>query len=312
MTELTPTDTPAGPPEAGPPPWINPTIQQQIGWRDGDIVISVPAKSGTTWTMNIVHQLRSGGDADFADVYLEVPWLEFVPRPEADLAELAAAFDAMGHERRRAFKTHSAPGDLPYIAPGTGPDVRYVVVVRNPDEALASLRPFIDAHSDEWFALWGAPKEAIIGPDMATFFAEMGGHMVLGNFAFVAAWWPLRHEPNVLLVHYADLKADPDGSIRRIADFLGFEVADADWSTILEYTSFAWMKAHEDKFELRHLSDPPILDPGAMIRKGQVGASREDGVTPEMSAVIAELGREVLPDADAYRWTYEGGPVPGS
>ena len=28
-------------------------------WREGDIVVSVPGKSGTTWTMNIVHQLRT-------------------------------------------------------------------------------------------------------------------------------------------------------------------------------------------------------------------------------------------------------------
>jgi len=49
--------------------------------RDGDVVISVPVKSGTLWTMNIVHQLRSGGDRDFDDVYRDVPWLEIVPAP---------------------------------------------------------------------------------------------------------------------------------------------------------------------------------------------------------------------------------------
>ena len=69
-------------PPGGPPPWINETIQQQIGWRNGDVVIAVPPKSGTTWTMNIVHQLRSGGDATFADIYSEVPWIEFVSAPD--------------------------------------------------------------------------------------------------------------------------------------------------------------------------------------------------------------------------------------
>jgi hypothetical protein len=36
----------AGPhgPALGPPPWINETIQQRVEWRDGDIVISVPAE----------------------------------------------------------------------------------------------------------------------------------------------------------------------------------------------------------------------------------------------------------------------------
>jgi hypothetical protein len=32
--------------------------------------------------MNIVHQLRAGGDADLFDLYAEVPWIEFVPRPD--------------------------------------------------------------------------------------------------------------------------------------------------------------------------------------------------------------------------------------
>ena len=85
---------PPGDPPAGPPPWIDETIQQRIAWRDGDIVVSVPPKSGTTWTMNIVHQLRSAGDPAFADVYLEVPWLEFVPAPGTGIDDLVEAKNA--------------------------------------------------------------------------------------------------------------------------------------------------------------------------------------------------------------------------
>jgi aryl sulfotransferase len=300
-----------GHPEGGGIPWIDPTLQQQVSWRDGDIVISVPAKSGTTWTMNIVHQLRSGGDPDLDDIYAEVPWLELIPKPDTVRADLVARFDAMTHDRRRAFKTHSAAGDLPYVAPGSGPDVRYLVVVRNPDEAIASLRPFIASHSDAWFDLWQMPKEAVVGPDFPTFFAgvsEMG--MVGGIFEFVASWWPLRHNDNVLLLHFADMKRDLEASVRRIAGFLGFEPGDEQWADILEYTSFAWMKAHEDKFELRSVSDIPPLDPGAMIRKGQIGKSAEDGITPEISAVIAETAHRILPDQGAFDWCYNGGTVP--
>jgi hypothetical protein len=112
------------------------------------------------------------------------------------------------------------------------------------------------------------------------------------------------------VLHYADMTSDPEGSVRRIGDFLGFDVPEDRWATILEYTSFSWMKANEDKFELRSVSDPPILDPGAMIRKGQVGASREDGVTPEMSAEIADLGRMIVTDPRALDWAYRGGPLP--
>jgi hypothetical protein len=299
-----------GAPE-GPPPWIDETIQQKITWRDGDIVVAVPPKSGTTWTMNIVHQLRADGDGTFADIYREVPWLEFVPRPGLSVDDLVAQFDAMPRNRRRAFKTHAAPGVLPYHAPGSGYDVRYVVVVRNPDEAVASFRPFIAAHSDAWFDLWHVPKGAIVGRNFEEYFAGIGSHGIAPRvFGFVAAWWPLRNEANVLLVHYADLKRDLEGSVRRIADFLGFDVSPSQWPAILEYTSFAWMKANEDRFELRGVTEVPILDPGAMIRKGKVGASSEDGVTPEISAAIAAIGRSILPDSAAYDWCYRGGALP--
>ena len=303
----------AGPdgPAPGPPPWINETIQQRVEWRDGDIVVSVPAKSGTTWMMNIVHQLRSGGDASFVDVYGEVPWLEFVPRPDSTLDGLVAGFDAMPADRRRAFKSHAAPPTLPYQHPGTAPDVRYLVVARNPDEAIASFRPFLASHSDAWCDLWQVNKDEIVGPDFETYSLGFASHALVPMiFGFLAAWWPLRHEPNVMLVHYADLKREPEAYIRRVAEFLGFDVPDRQWPEIFEYTSFVWMKAHEDKFELRSVSDIPILDPGAMIRKGQIGASAADGITPQFSETIAGIGRSILTDPQAWDWAYHGGMVP--
>jgi aryl sulfotransferase len=309
MADLTAAEPEMELPE-GPPPWISPEMQQQMQWRDGDIVISVPAKSGTTWTMNIVHQLRSGGDDAFADVYAEVPWIELVPSPDARVEDLVAGFDAMGHERRRAFKTHSAPPELPYLAPGEGAEVSYLVVARNPDEAIASMRPFLAAHSDEWFDLWDVPKDAVVGPDLPTFFEGIGQGLLAGSFAFLAGWWPLRHASNVCLVHFADLKRDPEAQVRRIADFLDFDVPDDDWPTILEHTSFTWMKANEGKFELGSIQPVRPLLPGAMVRKGRVGAAAEDGVTPEMSAAIAALGREIVGDEAALAWMYEGGPLP--
>jgi hypothetical protein len=300
------TDGPSG----GPPPWLNETIQQKIAWRDGDIVVSVPAKSGTTWAMNIVHQLRSGGDPSFIDIYAEVPWLEIVPRPNTNLDDLVRSFDAMTTEPRRAFKSHAAPPTLPYQSSAGGPDVRYLVVVRNPEEAVASFRPFISAHSDAWFDLWHFDKSGIVGPDFETFIAGFASHALVPKiFGFLAAWWPLRNESHVLLVHYNDLKRAPDASIRQIAEFLEIDVSEASWPAIFEYTSFDWMKANEDKFELRSVADIPILEPGAMLRKGQAGTSVEDGITPQIADVIADIGHTILTDPQAFNWCYRGGTI---
>jgi hypothetical protein len=291
-------------------PWVKPEIQQQMQWRSGDIVISVPPKSGTTWTMNIVHQLRSGGDPALKDVYLDVPWIELLPGPGKTPAQIVAELDAMPSAPRRAFKTHSGPGPLPYHAPGSGVDVQYVVVVRNPEEAVASMHPFIASHSDDWFALWQLEKAQLVAPDFATFFAGLGKGMAADMvFGFLAAWWPLRHQPNVLFMHFSDMKADHEGSLRRIADFLGYAPTEAEWPVVSECTSFRWMKANEDRFELRAIGEVQILDPGAMVRKGQVGAARDEGVTPEIAAEIAALGQQILPDEAAFEWAYRGGPI---
>jgi aryl sulfotransferase len=293
------------------PGWIDPEIQSLVRWRAGDIVVSVPVKSGTTWTMNIVHQLRSGGDPDLRDIYVEVPWLELVPSPGVTREQRLANFASMSRGRRRAFKTHSPPGLLPYQKPGVGrKDVRYVVVARNPDEAIASMHPFAHAHTHAWFDLWKLPREAFCKQDFATFYREVGRDLFPSRlFGFVAAWWPLRHAKNVLLLHFSDMKADHEGSVRKIARFLGFRPAAQEWPKILEYTSFPWMKAHEDKFELRTVAPVPILDSSAMMRRGRVGTANDDGVTAEISADIARLGREILKDDAAFEWFYRGGPV---
>ena len=125
-------------------------------WRDGDVVISVPPKSGTTWTMNIVHQLLTGGRSDFRDIYEEVPWLEFLSHPEGTHEAVLDRVDAMPTDRRRAFKTHSPPPGVPFVKTGSGADVKYIVILRNPEEALVSFHPFLDKHTDEWFALGDA------------------------------------------------------------------------------------------------------------------------------------------------------------
>ena len=36
-------------------------------------------------------------------------------------------------------------------------------------------------------------------------------------YGYVKGWWPLRDEPNVLLVHFSDLRRNLKGEIERIA-----------------------------------------------------------------------------------------------
>ena len=123
--------------------WFSPPLQTKIKYRKGDTLLAVPAKSGTTWTMNIFHQLRTGGDPDFKDIYAEVPWSEFKERPDQPDEELLERWEKMPAEVPRAFKTHSQPGPEGAPVPEMGcfatyrEDLKYVVIMRNP-EARAS------------------------------------------------------------------------------------------------------------------------------------------------------------------------------
>jgi len=291
-------------------PYFDFEVQQKIAWRLDDIVISVPVKCGTTWTMNIVHQLRSGGDPDFDDVYVEVPWLELLPSRDISQADFINQIDSMRTDRPRAFKTHCGPGPLPVHPAASGKGVRYVVIVRNPDEVIGSMWPFFQSISSDFYEYWGIDETPFRPADMATFYELFSKTMLPdGLFGFTAAWWKLRHEPNVMLLHFSDMKRDHEGSVRKIADFLGFTPTAEQWPAILEYTSFPWMKKHEDKFEARLASAVPVLTPGGMMRKGKTGAAKEDGVTPAMSEELRSLGAQLLTDERAMRWLYEGGSL---
>lgn len=312
--------------------WFQPPLQCKVDYRAGDTIIAVPAKSGTTWTMNIFHQLRTGGDPDFRDIYAEVPWPELKERPDQEDSELLERWAAMPTSVPRAFKTHSQPGPDGGIAPEMGcfanfrDDLKYIVVVRNPEESVVSFKPFIEMHSLELWKLWNATemRADLVRSTFQEFFddvvlkgfpnmpAEMvppGGLLTMLFFGFINGWWPLRNKPNVLMLHYNDMKADHEGSVRKIAAHLGFTPSEEQWPKVLEYTSFAWMKEHEEKFEISTLLPFKLLEKGAMVRKGQAGQAAEDGMTPQIQAVIHEWADKMVLDAAARKWLFEGGAL---
>jgi len=295
----------------GGPPWLNPEIQKGVEARNGDVWIAVPAKSGTNWMMNIVHQLLTGGDASFDSIYDVVPWPEFVERPGQNPQEVLDRIAAMPAGRRRALKTHAGPAALPFIKTGSGKDVKYVVVARNPEEALVSFKVFLDQHTDAFYDLWKVPRGAMTRSDFVTWFREVVVPKEMAGMFFgpIAAWWPLRHEKNVLLMHFADMKRDLAGATRKVADFLGVKPSAAEWAQIDEHVSFDWMKRHESKFDTVMHTPVRVLEPGGMMRKGKVGASREDGMTDEIAQEVRAVGSKIMPDAAALAWIYGGGAV---
>ena len=73
---------------------------------------------------------------------------------------------------------------------------------------------------------------------------ERNGHPFWPFWENVASWWDIRHLPNVLLLHFADLKRDLPGAIRRIAAFLEIPLSEGLLETVVRHSSFDYMKAH--------------------------------------------------------------------
>ncbi len=277
------------------------TIWNDFRFRGDDIVVATYAKSGTTWTQQIVGQLVFGG-AEEVPVNQYSPWLDLrVPPKEVKLA----ALEAQTH--RRFIKTH-----LPLDALVFSPAAKYIYVGRDGRDVLWSLYNHHSKANASWYAamndtpgLVGAPIEPP-KHDVVPYFREWlekDGYPFWSLWENVRSWWGARGLPNVLLVHFANLKADLDGEMRRIARFLDIAIDEASWPDIVEHCTFAYMKR---KAEFVAPLGGKIFDGGAetFINKGTNGRWRdlltaEDCAAYERRA-LAELG------PDCARWLEAG------
>lgn len=218
------------------------TVWDDFVFRDDDIVIGTYAKSGTTWMQQIVGQLVFAGAPD-VDVATLSPWIDLrVPAR----SEKLAAVEAQTH--RRFLKTH-----LPVDALVFSPQAKYVYVARDGRDVVWSLYNHHANANAAWYAALNDTPGRVgppIEPPPASIrryyhdWLDRDGHPFWPFFENVASWWAIRHLPNVLLVHFADLKADLAGEIRRIARFLTIDVDPARWPDILDHCGFDWMKRH--------------------------------------------------------------------
>ncbi|MBS1239768.1 MAG: sulfotransferase [Proteobacteria bacterium] len=221
------------------------TIWNEFAFRDGDVIVGTWAKAGTTWVQQIVGQLILGPDPDLHVTDL-APWLDLRVLPREMKLSL---LEAQTH--RRFIKTH-----LPVDALTFSPKAKYIYVGRDARDVVWSLYHHhhsftADAYRvfNETPGLVGPPLERPID-DIRQYWhdwLEGDGYPFWSFWENIATWWAIRDLPNVMLVHFNELKADMDGRMRDIAEFLGVEVDQADWPQIHEYCSFEWMKEHADR-----------------------------------------------------------------
>ncbi len=224
-------------------------------FRTDDIVISTPAKCGTTWTQMICAMLvlQTPRLQQPLDTYS--PWLDMLTRSQRDVF---THLDSQTH--RRFIKTHTPLDGLPRSA-----GVTYICVGRDPrDVALSTLN-----HRDnfDFTALLSARNDAVGLDDVAELLAAgpppeadtVGGRFwqwidnatdvttsgtsLRSLTHHITTFWLCRHDPNVVMLHYDDLQTDLGGSMRMLAKRLNIAVPDSLWPGLVKAATFQEMRA---------------------------------------------------------------------
>jgi aryl sulfotransferase len=259
-------------------------------FRDDDIVIGTWAKAGTTWTQQIVSQLVFHGAEDAA-VFDVSPWVDLRAIPRGPMF---ASIEAQRH--RRYLKTH-----LPVDALVFSPKAKYIYVARDArDVVMSQYNHHVNA-TQLWYDMMNSP--GLVGPrlerpnsDIRQYFNEWvawDGYPWWPFWSHIQSWWDIRRLPNVLLIHFANLKADMPSEIRRIAKFLTIDVDAAEWPKILEHCSFDYMKAHANRFMM-----DAVFDGGAktFVNKGTNGRWRDVLTADDVAFYERTLAAQLTPD----------------
>jgi aryl sulfotransferase len=283
------------------------TIWNDLSFRDDDIIIGTYAKAGTTWMQQIIAQLLFDGDPDL-EVAEMSPWLDLrVPPKHVKLPLVEAQI------HRRFIKTH-----LPVDALRFSQMAKYIYIARDGRDVVWSMYNHHANANQFWYeALNDTPGRVgpPIGPppdDIRQYWRDWvteDGRPFWPFWENIRSWWQIRDLPNVMLVHFANLKLNLPNEIRRVAAFLKIPINESHWDAILEHCSFEWMKQNATK------SVPlggAFWDAGAevFINKG-VNGRWSDTLTPEECTEYEKRAETEL-GAECAHWLATGKKLDGT
>jgi hypothetical protein len=288
-----------------------------FAFRPGDIIISTPVKSGTTWTQMLCALLIFDGPEFPAPLDEVSPWLDMCTRP---LADVTAAYAAQMH--RRFIKTHTPLDGLPWH-----PDVTFLVVGRDPRDIAISLEHHV---TNIDFAQLLTLRAAAVGNNdltglpvlpvpsenpverFRTFVADETREE-LGTLAAVLhhldTGWQHRRDAKVALFHYADFKADLPGELLRLARILGIPCSPERARELAPEASLARMRERAADVS-PNASDGFWKDLRAFFRSGGTGEWRARLSAADLTAYEARVAQLVAPDLAAWAhggWHASGG-----
>jgi aryl sulfotransferase len=265
-------------------PLHDPAILANFTARSTDVLITTPPKAGTTWMQQILHQLRSGGDSNFSSIDEVVPWLE-IQREGKSWQQILQHFETLPEPR--IFKTHCTAEQTPGIG-----IAKIILTSRDPRDCCVSFYHHLMNMTDEARSNKEIPRPTSFDEHVEQWLEFAAW------YRNVKSWWPYHDNPKVLWLRYQDMKNDIESSIDQITTFLDWKITDEQKQKVLEYSSFDWMKAHDEKFSNQGTNNQgenktQVFKPGKFIRQGKVGKYSEL-MSDEQEQRILEKAKNML------------------
>ena len=280
--------------------------------RADDIIVATSYKAGTTWTQAILaHLLFPDGDLPAGPSEMS-PWLDF------RLVPLELALNGLrAQEHRRFVKTH-----LPLDGMIYDERLKYLYVARDARDVFMSLWNHYSHMTDDTITLMnlliGRQGEPFPAPptDIHAFWQdwitrgwfewEADGWPYWSHLSNVQSWWDYRELPNIQLIHYSDLLAEPESEMRRIAGFLDIEVPEDAWPRIVKAVSLKEMKKQGERYAP---GGGQFWKGGAQtfLNKGTNGRWRDVLSDEELALYDTACQRALTPEC--REWMENGGSI---
>ncbi|XP_038057704.1 sulfotransferase 1A1-like [Patiria miniata] len=251
--------------------------------REDDAWIITYIKAGTTWAQEIMSCVMHDGNLEEVDkkpTSFRVPFLETdFPEELRRTKNLPTTLEIASEiPSPRVLKTHLPGQLLPPQIWEKKPKIVYVL--RNPKDVVVSCF---------YFSKLSQQDPAVQAQAFGDFFDEM----LAGTTHYGPWWdhylyfWKRRHEKNILLLRFEDMKRDLRGNVERISRFLGKDLSAEKLDAITEHCTFANMKKNP-MANLEGLFDKSALKEGAaFMRKGKVGDWRSHFTVAQNEAMDA-------------------------
>ncbi|XP_068099092.1 sulfotransferase 2B1-like [Hyperolius riggenbachi] len=220
--------------------------------RDDDIFNITYPKSGTTWMTDILSLIKKNGDPTWNKTvpnWDRVPWIENHVH-KAQVSE----------EQPRLIASH-LPRHL-FVKSFDGSKAKVIYTVRNPKDVAVSLYYFAKMTS-----FYEDPEG----------FDEFVKDFITGDIPFgswfdhVKGWLEMLGKDNFMVQTYEDLHKDPRGRVLKICKFLGKELDDKAVDSVVENTSFQFMKENQMSNYSLVPSNYMDQEKSPFMRKGTTG-----------------------------------------